>query len=311
MSLEFRELRWAVVASQYPSLRQAAAALNIRQSTLSRALRALEYQVGAELLERTSGGTRPTAAGEEFLATARRVIADVDAAVCNLRTNSRGENGWLTIGIYASPSAGNLYATLVEQLRRFPEVRLRMIDGDQERLYSALSSQIVDVAIMTKCRQAWDGRVLPLWSERVILAVPEHHPFGGVASVRWADLVEERLLFTQRGPGIELERLFAAKLGNTAPQQWLRHDVGLDRLLSLVSAGYGGLLMLEGATGVRYNGVVYREVCDEEGPTRLNFSAYWRAANVNPAVSSFLTMLRERYPDLDARDNGPTQAPEA
>jgi hypothetical protein len=37
--------------------------------------------------------------------------------------------------------------------------------------------------------------------------------------------------------------------------------------------------MLEGATGMRYDGVVYREVCDEDGPTRLNFMAYWREAN--------------------------------
>ena len=298
MSLEIRELRWAIVASQYASLRQAAATLNIRQSTLSRCLRALEYHVGAELFERSNGGTRPTAAGVEFLVTAQHIIAEVDAAVSNLRTKSRGKNGWLTIGIYASPSAGNLYATLLEQRRRFPDVQIQTIDGDHERLLFGLKSQVIDVAIMTRCRQAWNGRVLPLWSERVILAVPEHHHFAGSESIRWPELVDERLLLTQQGPGLELERLLATKLGNVAAQHLLRHNVGLDRLLSLVSADYGGLLMLEGATGVRYNGVVYREVCDDDGPTRLNFSAYWRHANTNPALAAFLAMLRERYPDL-------------
>jgi DNA-binding transcriptional LysR family regulator len=234
----------------------------------------------------------------EFLVTAQHIIAEVDAAVSNLRTKSRGKNGWLTIGIYASPSAGNLYATLLEQRRRFPDVQIQTIDGDHERLLFGLTSQVIDVAIMTKCRQAWDGRVLPLWSERVILAVPEHHHFGGSESVRWSELVDERLLLTQQGPVLELERLLATKLGNVAAQHLLRHNVGLDRLLSLVSADYGGLLMLEGATGVRYNGVVYREVCDDDGPTRLNFSAYWRHANTNPALAAFLAMLRERYPDL-------------
>jgi hypothetical protein len=34
------------------------------------------------------------------------------------------------------------------------------------------------------------------------------------------------------------------------------------------------LLTLEGATGVRYDGVVYLEVYDDDGPTRLNFMAY-------------------------------------
>ena len=47
--------------------------------------------------------------------------------------------------------------------------------------------------------------------------------------------------------------------------------------------------MLEGATGMRYDCVVYREVCDDDRPTRLNFMAYWREANGNP------TWFRARY----------------
>jgi hypothetical protein len=73
----------------------------------------------------------------------------------------------------------------------------------------------------------------------------------------------------------------------------------------LVSADYGALLMLEGATGMRYDGVVYREVCDDDGPTRLNFMAYWREANGNPTtLGPFLAMLRERYPDLSVEPGG-------
>lgn len=60
MAIEFRDLQWAIVAAQYRSLRQAAEALNIRQSTLSRGLRDFEFQLGATLFERTNGGTRPT-----------------------------------------------------------------------------------------------------------------------------------------------------------------------------------------------------------------------------------------------------------
>jgi hypothetical protein len=62
--------------------------------------------------------------------------------------------------------------------------------------------------------------------------------------------------------------------------------------------------MLEGATGMRYDGVVYREVCDEDGPTRLNFMAYWREANESPTLGQFLAMLRERYPDLSVEPGG-------
>lgn len=81
MSVELRDLRWALVASQHRSLRQAAAVLNVRQSTLSRRLRDLECRLGANLFERTNGGTRPTIAGQEFLETARCLVEDTDAAI--------------------------------------------------------------------------------------------------------------------------------------------------------------------------------------------------------------------------------------
>jgi DNA-binding transcriptional LysR family regulator len=106
-AVELRDLRWAIVASQHRSLRQAAEVLNIRQSTLSRRLRALEYQLGAVLFERTNGGTRPTVAGQEFLDAALRIIGDTDTVVSRLKTRSRGESGRLTIGVHASLSAGN------------------------------------------------------------------------------------------------------------------------------------------------------------------------------------------------------------
>jgi Bacterial regulatory helix-turn-helix protein, lysR family len=68
----------ARTAAQYRSLRQAAEALNIWQSTLSRGLRDLEYQLGTVLFERTNGGTRPTIEGQELLETARRIVEETD-----------------------------------------------------------------------------------------------------------------------------------------------------------------------------------------------------------------------------------------
>ncbi len=74
--------------------------------------------------------------------------------------------------------------------------------------------------------------------------------------------------------------------------------MALDRFLTLVGAGWGILLALECATGASYPGVTFREVHDAEGPTRLNFRAYWRQANYNPSLRPFLDLLRERYPDI-------------
>lgn len=302
--VEFRDLRWAVVASQNRSLRQAAEILNVRQSTLSRRLRDLEAHLGVQLFERTNGGTHPSVAGHEFLSAARRILAETESAIRKLKMRSRGENGRLTIGIYASLSTGNMYATLVEHHLRFPEVEIHTVDGDHDQLVCSLNNDAVDIAVMTASRSGWDDLALPLWSERVIIALNHRHPLSEKEVVYWPDLAGDAILIPQHGPGPELERLLVAKLRDYGPQRIIYQESALDRLLSLVNAEYGVLLMLEGATGVHYDGVTYREVHDGDGPTRLNFSAYWRKTNSNPTLQPFVTMLRQRYPDLSG--NGAT-----
>lgn len=298
MDVDLRDLRWAIVASQHRSLRQAAQALNIRQSTLSRRLQFIEHRLGAGLFERTNGGTHATIAGLEFLEAARRILDETSVAFERLKTRSRGEIGRLTIGVHASLSAGNLRATLLEHRRRFPDVEMHLVDGSSDHLISDLASSAIDLAFVAENNPRWTDRTLSVWSERIVIALPDDHPLSGSDAVHWTDLTHEALLLPQRGPGPEFLKLLISKVGCSAPCRLLRHDVALDRLLTLVGAGWGVLLALEGATGASYPGVTFREVHDAEGLTRLNFRAYWRQANYNPSLRPFLDMLRERYPDI-------------
>lgn len=259
MTVELRDLRWAVVASQHRSLRQAAQALNIRQSTLSRRLRFIEDRLGVELFLRSNGGTHPTVVGLEFLDAARCILEDASAAFRKLKARSRGEAGQLTVGVYASLTTGNMHATLAEHHRRFPEVDVHIVDGSHDRLFGALMAKSVDIAIMTRSSSNGDDRCLPLWSERVVAGIPNNHSLCQRAAVEWSELAGERILLTSQGPGPELERLLTAKSDSVRYRHALYQEAGVDRLLSLVSTGHGISLVLEGATGLRYEGVAYRE----------------------------------------------------
>ncbi|PKU22978.1 LysR family transcriptional regulator [Telmatospirillum siberiense] len=304
MTIELRDLRWAIVAYQHRSLRRAAEALNIRQSTLSRRIRELEYRLGAELFERTNGGTHATLIGREFLEIARRIVKETDAAFTRLKAMSNGQLGRLTVGVYVSLATGNLRATLAEYHRRFPDVGVHTVDGVHDQLLCNMITSTIDVAIMTTYYSDWYDRKLPLWSERVIVALPERHPLAEKSVLLWTDLVGEPLLVQQRGAGPEMQRLLAIKLDPLGVQHFLHQDVSIDRLMGLVGAGFGICLILEGATGARYEGVAYREVHDQDGPTRFNFAAYWRETNSNPTLQPFLDLLRERYPDISGAAAG-------
>jgi DNA-binding transcriptional LysR family regulator len=125
--------------------------------------------------------------GLEFVASAKRILDDVDTELRRIKSRSRGELGLWAIGVHASPSAGHMHATLVEYHRRFPDVDLRTVDGSHDRLLCALAGSAVDIAIMTGHATAWDDRMLPLWSERVIVSFPQDHPLGHNLRIRWAD----------------------------------------------------------------------------------------------------------------------------
>src|SRR3982074_3597920 len=82
MAMELRHLRYFVAAVGEGSVTTAAELrLHTSQPSLSRQIRDLEYQVGAELLSLSVRGIELTVAGKAFLDHARLALAQVDAAV--------------------------------------------------------------------------------------------------------------------------------------------------------------------------------------------------------------------------------------
>jgi DNA-binding transcriptional LysR family regulator len=72
VSIEIRQLRYAVLTADTQSFLRAAAAPNVKQSTLSRRVMQLEDRLGVKLFERTTRGAEPTVNGKVFIEQARR-----------------------------------------------------------------------------------------------------------------------------------------------------------------------------------------------------------------------------------------------
>ncbi len=107
---------------------------------------------------------------------------------------------------------GNLRATLIDYRQRFPDVRVNMVDGSSDHLISDLAHSAIDIAFVTEENPRWGDKVLSVWSERVVIAVPDKHPFSGRDFVRWPELANEILLVPQRGPGAEFIKLLSVKI---------------------------------------------------------------------------------------------------
>lgn len=296
-SVDLQHLRYAVAAVDHGSFRRAADALLLRQSTLSRCIRQLEHSIGLAIFERSSSGVRATTAGREFLRTARSILEQIDSLVKSTNHAGRGEAGRLSVGFYTSLSAGNLRATLVDYETRFFQIDVCLKESSRMRLVTALRNGALDIAIVTGELPLLETQGMPLWTERILLALLKEHPLASKDVVYWTDLRDETLLLSQFDPGRELEDLLMSKLVSPEDRPKIaRHDVSRGIIKSLIAAGFGVSLVTESDIGVNFSGLAYRELRDGTGPSRVGFSAHWRSDNDNPALANFLKLLGERYP---------------
>jgi DNA-binding transcriptional LysR family regulator len=124
----------------------------------------------------------------------------------------------------------------------------------------------------------------------------EEHPLARKDAIYWTDLRGETVLLSQYDPGRELEDLLTSKLVSPDGRpKIVRHDVSRGIIKSLIAAGLGVSLVTESDVGANFSGLTYRELRDGTGPSRVGFSAQWRTDNDNPALTSFLKVLGERY----------------
>ena len=296
-AINLPQLRCAVVAADEGSFRRAAEVLLVRQSTLSRGIRQLEQLIGISIFDRSSGGVTATASGRSFLHHARSILEQVDSLVTAVDRTSRGETGRLSIAFYTSLSAGNLRATLLEFRQRVPSVEFALVEMSRTRLMAALRSGTIDVAVVTGEAPQRGGGVLPLWSERILLALPEGHRLADRENIYWTDLRGEHVLLSQSDQGREFEDILISKLVSSEDRPRIeRHDVNRDTLRSLIGLGFGVGFVTESDIGYSVSDLIYRELRDGTGPSRIGYLAHWRAENDNPALTSFLELLRERYP---------------
>ncbi|EHR01000.1 LysR family transcriptional regulator [Bradyrhizobium sp. WSM471] len=296
-AIELKHLQSVVAAADCGSLRQAAELLRTQQSSLSRRISEIEYHLGIAVFERFSGGVRPTQAGRSVLRLARTILEEFDALIATAKAVRNSEAGRLSVGLCTSLSIGNLQTSLLDFKQRFPQIELVTIEKSRTRLATALRNGVLDILIVTGNLPLLDNRVMPLWSERVLVALPHDHPLTARDTVYWTDLRGETVLLSHYDPGKEFEDLLISKLVSPEDRPKLeRHDVSRGIIKSLIRMNTGISLVLESDMGINYAGLVYRELRDGAGPSRFDFSAYWRDDNENPALAAFLNLLSERYP---------------
>lgn len=274
-----------VEVCRFLNFSQAAEALNTTQPAVSLAVKELESHYGVALFERMNRRVYLTPAGEALLATAQDVLRGFQEAEETL-----GQGRPLALRVGANVSFGE--AGLAQVLGRFrqehPQVRLRALVANSDKIQSLLVENQLDVGIVDGLGVSERLRAQPLYQENLVLAAAPGR-FPAPATVE--ELAALPLLLREPGSGLRssVDRVFSQQ--GLAPQPLLE-STSTAALAQAAKAGLGVAILPE-ALAQRESGLQVGTV-PEVRFFRQFACALHRQKAPSPALEAFLALLRDQ-----------------
>lgn len=181
MDLSARQLRAFLALAELQNFTRAAAACHLSQPAFSALVRALEDAVGARLFDRSTRSVRPTAAGLLFEPAARRLLADMEAALGALADHARMASGRVHVAALPSLAAGWLPEVFAAFRAEWPGVALELSDLLSDPCIELVRRGRADFALAAGGLRAADAALLearPLFSEPFYLVCRADHPLA-------------------------------------------------------------------------------------------------------------------------------------
>src|SRR6202451_934909 len=197
--MELRHLRYFVAVAETKSLTLAAKEkLHTSQPSLSRQIRDLEEEVGAQLMTRTARGVELTPSARAFLDHAHTVLSQVDAAAEAARRVAHPAKPCFTMGFLT----GHELTWMPEALRilrdELPNIDVMISSQYSPLLADGLSKGKIDAAFLRREQRAPDLAFRLLVKEPLVVVLPSNHRLAALKAINPQDLVGETLVTVSR-----------------------------------------------------------------------------------------------------------------
>jgi LysR family hca operon transcriptional activator len=189
--MELRHLRYFAAVAEAGSLTVAAAKLHTSQPSLSRQIRDLEDEVGAQLLRRSARGIELTPAGRAFLDHARAVLSQVEAAAEAARRVAHPAKPCFAMGFLTGHELTWMPEALQILHQELPNIDVMISSQYSPQLASALAKGGIDAAILRRERAMPDLVFRLLVKEPLVVVLPGDHHLAARKAISPGDLVGE------------------------------------------------------------------------------------------------------------------------
>ncbi|MEU6280146.1 LysR family transcriptional regulator [Streptomyces sp. NPDC047028] len=229
--MELRQLSYFVAVAEELHFGRAAERLHIVQSAVSQQIQRLERELGAELFDRSPRRVRLTGAGERLLPEARAVLAAADRARAAVAAPAGLRLGTCT-GLGA-----HLDRVLAALAERAPDVSVDLVSLPVSERLARVAVGGLDAAFVRAAEPPPGVRVLPLWPDTLVAAVPATHPLATRPEIDLADLAGLPLALTARRDNPALVDLVVGAC----------HDAGFEPVPAAVNGSLQNTLATIGA----------------------------------------------------------------
>ncbi|MFM0501410.1 LysR substrate-binding domain-containing protein [Paraburkholderia caffeinilytica] len=296
--MELRHLRYFVAVAETGSLTVAAERrLHTSQPSLSRQIRDLEDEVGAELFNRSARGVELTAAGKAFLDHARLALTQVDAATEAARRASRPARQVFALGFLTGQEMTWLPRAMQVLRDELPNIDVTVSSHYSPDLADALARGKLDLAFL-RAEEGFDLDYRVVSREKLIVLMPSDHRLTERAAIRPEDFVGETFIMASNKATVlhdVIERYLRENGVHVTPEH------GVDNLamaMSLVASTRGLALMPEYANNLLPWSVVSRPL-EGDAPT-IDLAIGYSRSNTSPVLKLFLSRAEELMPQATA-----------
>jgi DNA-binding transcriptional LysR family regulator len=290
--MDLRQLRYFVAVAEERHFGRAAQRLHMTQPPLSMQIKALERELGVELLERSSRRVALTDAGRAFLERAITILGAVEEARDVARGAERGTRGRFEVGFISSASLSLLPPSIRLFRERFGAVELELKELTSAQQIDALYEGGIRAGLVRLPLRAPGIRFEPVLEERLVVAVPSGHALEDFERVPLQAVADLPLIFFTRQliPGFHAQIVELFRRVGAFPRV-AQHAVHLQTIVGLVASGVGIAILPASAERVGREGVVYRALDAPDATSWMGLA--WVEGDESKLLDNFLRTVRE------------------
>ena len=251
--MELRHLRCFLAVAEELHFARAAERLHIEQSPLSRAIKELEEDLGAQLFVRTTRSTRLTRAGKLFLEHVPRVFTALQQARDSVNAAANGFHSQLRVALSDGVPPTCFSALLALCRQEEPEIEIRLTEIPLSQQIKGLHEDLYDVGF-AQSDEAGDGIVAEsIWHDPLMVVVPARHPLLAYKRVPIDEMLRYPLALYDPQVCEGRARQIDRALRQSSLEPLIAERVAsIDLMIALVSAGLA--LGLAGASQIAASG---------------------------------------------------------